>query len=60
MSVVWIVSSRLNRYWDARDTPRDESWREDRETAAKAAPRAPAIVVAQSLGPRGDPAFVHP
>ncbi|WP_294200205.1 alpha,alpha-trehalase TreF [uncultured Sphingomonas sp.] len=36
--------SLLNRYWDARDTPRDESWREDRETAAKAAPRAAAIV----------------
>lgn len=36
--------SLLNRYWDARDTPRDESWREDRETATKAAPRAPAIV----------------
>ncbi|WP_422059682.1 alpha,alpha-trehalase TreF [Sphingopyxis sp.] len=24
----------LNRYWDPRDTPRDESWREDVETAA--------------------------
>ena len=36
--------SLLNRYWDARDTPRDESWREDRETAAKAAPRAATIV----------------
>ena len=24
----------LNRYWDDRDTPRDESWREDIETAA--------------------------
>ncbi|MEK9212299.1 alpha,alpha-trehalase TreF [Sphingomonas sp. 2378] len=36
--------SLLNRYWDARDTPRDESWREDRETAAKAAPRPAAIV----------------
>ena len=23
----------LNRYWDDRDTPRDESWREDVETA---------------------------
>lgn len=23
----------LNRYWDDRDTPRDESWREDIETA---------------------------
>lgn len=36
--------SLLNRYWDARDTPRDESWREDRETAARAAPRPAAIV----------------
>lgn len=25
--------SLLNRYWDARDTPRDESWREDVDTA---------------------------
>lgn len=25
----------LNRYWDPRDTPRDESWREDVATAAK-------------------------
>ncbi len=25
----------LNRYWDDRDTPRDESWREDLETALK-------------------------
>lgn len=25
--------ARLNRYWDDRDTPRDESWREDVETA---------------------------
>lgn len=25
--------SLLNRYWDAHDTPRDESWREDVETA---------------------------
>ncbi|WCM89885.1 alpha,alpha-trehalase TreF [Acidovorax sp. NCPPB 3576] len=24
----------LNRYWDDRDTPREESWREDVETAA--------------------------
>jgi len=36
--------SLLNRYWDARDTPRDESWREDRETAVKAAPRAAGVV----------------
>ncbi|MDA8457186.1 alpha,alpha-trehalase TreF [Acidovorax sp. GBBC 3334] len=26
--------SVLNRYWDDRDSPREESWREDRETAA--------------------------
>ncbi|WP_156363844.1 alpha,alpha-trehalase TreF [Sphingomonas sp. Leaf357] len=26
-------ASLLNRYWDAQDTPRDESWREDRVTA---------------------------
>ncbi|MCG8710213.1 alpha,alpha-trehalase TreF [Brenneria sp. 4F2] len=25
----------LNRYWDDRDTPRDESWREDVETAKR-------------------------
>ncbi|GAA3253969.1 hypothetical protein GCM10020258_11370 [Sphingomonas yabuuchiae] len=36
--------SLLNRYWDARESPRDESWREDRETAAKAAPRAAGVV----------------
>jgi len=29
----------LNRYWDARDTPRDESYVEDRATGAAAAPR---------------------
>jgi alpha,alpha-trehalase len=27
--------SVLNRYWDPRDTPRDESWREDVETAQR-------------------------
>jgi alpha,alpha-trehalase len=31
--------SLLNRYWDARDTPRDESYAEDIATAAEAAPR---------------------
>ena len=31
--------SLLNRYWDARDTPRDESYAEDVATAAAAAPR---------------------
>ena len=32
--------SLLNRYWDARDTPRDESYAEDVATAAAAAPRS--------------------
>ena len=32
--------SLLNRYWDARDTPRDESYTQDVDTAGKAAPRA--------------------
>lgn len=36
--------SLLNRYWDARDTPRDESYAEDVATAAAAAPRAAADV----------------
>jgi alpha,alpha-trehalase len=31
--------SLLNRYWDARDTPRDESYVEDIATSAQAAPR---------------------
>ncbi|WP_267221793.1 alpha,alpha-trehalase TreA [Novosphingobium clariflavum] len=31
--------SLLNRYWDDRDTPRDESFAEDRATAAKASSR---------------------
>jgi alpha,alpha-trehalase len=35
--------SLLNRYWDPRDTPRDESWREDVATAASSA-RPPAQV----------------
>lgn len=35
--------SLLNRYWDDRDTPRDESYREDIETAQKSQ-RAPAEV----------------
>ena len=38
----------LNRYWDARDTPRDESYAEDRETARAAAPR-PATQVQRDL-----------
>lgn len=34
--VVWMPDRRvLNRYWDGRDTPRDESFAEDRATAAK-------------------------
>nr|WP_281256466.1 alpha,alpha-trehalase TreF [Novosphingobium guangzhouense] len=36
--------SVLNRYWDDRDTPRDESFAEDRATAKKAASRPPAEV----------------
>lgn len=31
--------SLLNRYWDARDTPRDESWAEDVATAKQATDR---------------------
>ncbi|WP_243841252.1 alpha,alpha-trehalase TreF [Novosphingobium sp. PhB55] len=33
--------SLLNRYWDDRDTPRDESFAEDRATAAKESGRPP-------------------
>jgi alpha,alpha-trehalase len=36
--------SLLNRYWDARDTPRDESYTLDLDTAQKAKPRATAQV----------------
>jgi alpha,alpha-trehalase len=36
--------SLLNRYWDARDTPREESYAEDRSTAAAAATRPAAQV----------------
>ncbi len=38
----------LNRYWDDRDTPREESWREDVATAA-AAPHRPAAEVFRDL-----------
>jgi alpha,alpha-trehalase len=38
----------LNRYWDDRDTPREESWREDEATAA-AAPDRPAGEVYRDL-----------
>jgi alpha,alpha-trehalase len=38
----------LNRYYDDRDTPRDESYAEDVETAAKAAPR-PATATQRDL-----------
>ncbi|PZP33365.1 MAG: trehalase [Roseateles depolymerans] len=34
----------MNRYWDDRDTPREESWREDVETAAAATDRPSAQV----------------
>ncbi|GGO89691.1 alpha,alpha-trehalase TreF [Stakelama pacifica] len=37
--VVMPDGSRLNRYWDERDTPRDESFAEDRATAAKVTDR---------------------
>lgn len=33
----------LNRYWDPRQTPRDESWREDVETARSGARPAEAV-----------------
>ncbi|WP_447764201.1 alpha,alpha-trehalase TreF [Sphingopyxis panaciterrae] len=36
--------SLLNRYWDDRDTPRDESYAEDRATARDAATRPPSDV----------------
>jgi alpha,alpha-trehalase len=36
--------SLLNRYWDARETPRDESWAEDVATARKASGRPVAEV----------------
>ena len=36
--------SVLNRYWDASDAPRQESWAEDRATAAQALERPPAEV----------------
>lgn len=39
--------TRLNRYWDDRATPRDESWREDVETAQ--ASGRPAIEVYRHL-----------
>lgn len=39
--------SLLNRYWDDRDTPRDESWREDVETARRS--RRPANEVYRDL-----------
>ncbi|UST52272.1 alpha,alpha-trehalase TreF (plasmid) [Comamonadaceae bacterium OTU4NAUVB1] len=37
----------LNRYWDDRDTPREESWREDTATATRA--RRPAAQVWRDL-----------
>jgi alpha,alpha-trehalase len=39
--------SVLNRYWDDRATPRDESWREDRDTAS--ASQRPAAEVYRDL-----------
>jgi alpha,alpha-trehalase len=38
--VVRLADGRLlNRYWDDRDTPRPESWMQDRETAVQAVDR---------------------
>ncbi|UAK25949.1 alpha,alpha-trehalase TreF [Sphingomonas nostoxanthinifaciens] len=45
--------SLLNRYWDARDTPREESYAEDVATAAAAAPR-PAGEVDRDLRAGGE------
>jgi alpha,alpha-trehalase len=45
--------SLLNRYWDARDTPRDESYTEDVATAAEAAPR-PAAEINRHLRAGGE------
>lgn len=45
--------SLLNRYWDARDTPRDESYAEDVATAAEARPR-PAGEVNRDLRAGGE------
>jgi alpha,alpha-trehalase len=45
--------SLLNRYWDARDTPRDESYTEDVATAAAAAPR-PAAEINRHLRAGGE------
>jgi alpha,alpha-trehalase len=36
--------SLLNRYWDDRAAPRDESWREDVELAARIPARAPEVL----------------
>jgi alpha,alpha-trehalase len=42
--------SILNRYWDDRDTPRDESYREDTELARSQRPASPAGVPRHSRG----------
>jgi alpha,alpha-trehalase len=42
--VVLSDGTVLNRYWDARDTPREESWLADVETAESAVGRAPSEV----------------
>lgn len=46
--VVLPDGTRLNRFWDARDTPRDESYSQDVQTAAEAAGR-PANAVFRDL-----------
>ena len=43
-----VDGSVLNRYWDARDTPRPEAWAHDRQTA-EAAPARPAAEVYRDL-----------
>ncbi len=45
--VMLADGSVLNRYWDDRDTPRDESYREDTETARSAS--RPAALVHRDL-----------
>lgn len=43
-SVVWMEHGLLlNRYWDNRDTPRPESYKQDVETAAKTSRPAPEV-----------------
>ncbi len=50
--------SLLNRYWDDRDTPRDESWREDVETARH--PGGPPMKYTATCGRAPRPAGTTP